>query len=52
MKGAVNISDYFYGDKTLFIIPLYQRKYARQQKHCVRLFEDFMNKNVTIRRKN
>lgn len=40
MKGAVNISDYFYGAKTLFIIPLYQRKYAWQQKHCVRLFED------------
>lgn len=40
MKGAVNISDYFYGSKTLFIIPLYQRKYAWQQKHCIRLFED------------
>jgi len=40
MKGAQNISDYFYGARTLFIIPLYQRKYAWQQKHCVRLFED------------
>jgi len=40
MKGAEKISDYFYGAKTLFIIPLYQRKYAWQQKHCVRLFED------------
>lgn len=40
MKDATNIDDYFYGAKTLFIIPLYQRKYAWQQKHCVRLFED------------
>jgi uncharacterized protein with ParB-like and HNH nuclease domain len=40
MKGAENISDYFYGAKTQFIIPLYQRKYAWQQKHCMRLFED------------
>ena len=38
MKGSVNISDYFYGAKTQFIIPLYQRKYAWQKKHCVRLF--------------
>ena len=28
MKGAINISDYFYGAKTLFIIPLYQRRYV------------------------
>mgnify|MGYP002622009810 CR=1 FL=1 len=40
MRDATKISDYFYGAKTLFIIPLYQRKYAWQQKHCVRLFED------------
>lgn len=26
MKGAINISDYFYGAKTLFIIHLYQRR--------------------------
>lgn len=48
MKGSVNISDYFYGAKTQFIIPLYQRKYAWQKKHCVRLFEDlikFIKKN-------
>lgn len=32
MKGSVNISDYFYGAKTQFIIPLYQRKYAWQKK--------------------
>lgn len=40
MRDATKISDYFYGARTLFIIPLYQRKYAWQQKHCVRLFED------------
>ena len=40
MRDATKISDYFYGAKTLFIIPLYQRKYAWQQKHCSRLFED------------
>ena len=44
MKGSVNISDYFYGAKTQFIIPLYQRKYAWQKKHCVRLFEDLITK--------
>ena len=40
MRDATKIGDYFYGAKTLFIIPLYQRKYAWQQKHCARLFED------------
>lgn len=40
MRDATKISDYFYGAKTLFLIPLYQRKYAWQQKHCSRLFED------------
>ena len=40
MRDATKISEYFYGAKTLFIIPLYQRKYAWQQKYCVRLFED------------
>ena len=40
MKGAEKIGDFFYGAKTQFIIPLYQRKYAWQEKHCVRLFED------------
>lgn len=49
MRDATKISDYFYGAKTLFIIPLYQRKYAWQQKHCVRLFEDLKkihNENI------
>lgn len=40
MRDATKINDYFYGAKTLFIIPLYQRKYAWQQKHCARLFDD------------
>lgn len=40
MRDATRICDYFYGAMTLFIIPLYQRKYAWQQKHCSRLFED------------
>ncbi len=45
MRDATKISDYFYGAKTLFIIPLYQRKYAWQQKHCSRLFEDLKKIN-------
>ncbi len=40
MRDATRICDYFYGAMTLFVIPLYQRKYAWQQKHCARLFED------------
>lgn len=40
MRDATKISEYFYLPTALFIIPLYQRKYAWQQKHCVRLFED------------
>ena len=45
MRDATKIGDYFYGAKTLFIIPLYQRKYAWQQKHCARLFEDLKKIN-------
>ncbi len=45
MRDAIKISDYFYGAKTLFIIPLYQRKYAWQQKHCQRLFADLLKIN-------
>jgi len=40
MRDATKINEYFYGDKTLFIIPLYQRKYAWERKHCERLFAD------------
>ena len=52
MKGSVNISDYFYGAKTQFIIPLYQRKYAWQKKHCVRLFEDLIKIHLVDDKKN
>ena len=40
MRDATKISDYFKGDKTLFIIPIYQRNYAWEEKHCERLFRD------------
>lgn len=40
MRDATKISDYFKGDKTLFIIPIYQRNYAWEEKHCERLFKD------------
>lgn len=40
MKDATKLSIYFNGYKTLFLIPLYQRNYAWQQKHCERLFSD------------
>lgn len=40
MRDATPINYFFNGSRTLFIIPLYQRKYAWQQKHCSRLFED------------
>ena len=40
MKYATKLNEYFSGDKTLFLIPLYQRNYAWQRKHCERLFED------------
>lgn len=40
MRDATRITDYFNGSRALFIIPLYQRKYAWQQKHRPRLFED------------
>lgn len=40
MREATRITDYFNGSRALFIIPLYQRKYAWLQKHSSRLFED------------
>lgn len=40
MKYATKLNEYFSGDKTLFLIPLYQRNYAWQRKHCERLFSD------------
>lgn len=47
MKDSQKLSVYFNGDKTLFLIPLYQRNYAWQRKHCERLFDDLkkVNKN-------
>ena len=40
MRDATKLDIYFKDDKALFLIPLYQRKYAWQQKHCQRLFSD------------
>ena len=40
MRYATKLNEYFSGDKTLFLIPLYQRNYAWQRKHCERLFSD------------
>ena len=48
MRDATNIDVYFTGEKTLFLIPLYQRKYAWQRKHCERLFADL----VKVKREN
>lgn len=40
MRDATRLDVYYNDSKALFIIPLYQRKYAWQKKHCQRLFED------------
>lgn len=42
MRDATKLNVYFTGDKTLFLIPLYQRKYAWKRKHCERLFADLL----------
>ena len=42
MRDATKIDEYFIGERTLFLIPLYQRKYAWQRKHCERLFADLV----------
>lgn len=42
MKDATRIDVFFNGDKALFLIPLYQRKYAWKRKHCERLFNDLI----------
>ena len=42
MRDANKINEYFTGERTLFLIPLYQRKYAWQRKHCERLFDDLV----------
>ena len=40
MRYATKLDEYFSGDKTLFLIPLYQRFYSWERKHCERLFYD------------
>ena len=42
MKDADKINEYFTRDRTLFLIPLYQRRYTWQRKHCERLFADLI----------
>ena len=43
MKYATKIYEFFCGNKKqLFLIPLYQRAYAWEEKHCKRLFEDIV----------
>ena len=42
MRDATELRKYFDDKKALFLIPLYQRKYAWQKKHCQRLFSDLM----------
>ena len=51
MRDATKIDEYFTGEKTLFLIPLYQRKYAWQRKHCERLFADLIKVSKENRRK-
>lgn len=50
MRDATKIDEYFTGEKTLFLIPLYQRKYAWQRKHCERLFADLIKVSKENRR--
>ena len=50
MRDATKLRIYFNDDKALFLIPLYQRKYAWQKKHCQRLLSDLQKiheKNIT-----
>ena len=42
MRDATRLDIYFKDDRALFLIPLYQRKYSWQQKHCQRLFADLV----------
>lgn len=50
MRDATKLDVYFTGTKTLFLIPLYQRKYAWKRKHCERLFADLLKVNKEGRR--
>lgn len=45
MRDATRLDIYFHDDRALFLIPLYQRKYSWQQKHCQRLFADLVKVN-------
>ena len=40
MRDSYRIPQFFNNDRQLFLIPLYQRKYAWEIKHCKRLFLD------------
>lgn len=42
MRDATKLDIYFKDDKALFLIPLYQRKYSWEKKHCQRLFADLI----------
>lgn len=42
MRDATDLRVFFMDRKALFLIPLYQRKYAWQKKHCQRLFSDLI----------
>lgn len=43
MKYATKIYEFFGGNKKqYFLIPLYQRAYAWEEKHCKRLFDDIL----------
>lgn len=51
MRDATRLDIYFHDDRALFLIPLYQRKYSWQQKHCQRFCGgvrvSFQRKNAT-----
>ncbi len=42
MRDATPLEHYFHDDRALFLIPLYQRKYSWQKKHCQRLYTDLL----------
>lgn len=50
MRGADKLDEYFTGARTLFLIPLYQRRYTWQRKHCERLFADLIKVSEEGRR--
>ena len=46
MKYATKISQFFSNQNALFIIPLYQRRYAWDKENCRRLFDDIVKINI------